>query len=62
MAANARSLSLVLNRFIGDTSAATAIEYALIAAGVGAAIAGTVYNLGTTIQTTLYDKIGAAMK
>ena len=62
MAANARSLSLALNRFIGDTSAATAIEYAIIAAGVGAAIAATVYSLGTTIQTVLYDKIGNAIQ
>ena len=62
MAANARSLRLLLNRFIEDASAATAIEYAIIAAGVGAAIAATVYNLGTTIQTVLYNKISNAIQ
>jgi Flp pilus assembly pilin Flp len=48
-------------RFACDTHAATAIEYAMIAAGVGAAIAGTVYNLGSTIQNDLYNKIASAM-
>lgn len=51
----------VARRFAGDTHGATAIEYAIIAAGVGAAIAGTVYNLGSTIQTDLYNKIANAM-
>lgn len=51
-----------LRRFATDTNAATAIEYAMIAAGVGAAIAATVYNLGTTIQTTLYNKINNAIQ
>ena len=48
-------------RFAGDTRGATAIEYALIAAGVGAAVAGTVYALGTKIQDSLYNKINSAM-
>jgi pilus assembly protein Flp/PilA len=51
-----------LRRFAADTRGATAIEYAIIAAGVGAAIAATVYNLGTTVQTTLYNKIDGAIK
>jgi len=61
-AANAPNLRLTLRRFAADTSGATAIEYALIAAGVSVAIAGTVWNLGTVIQDTLYNKIAAAMK
>jgi len=44
-------------RFLVDTRAATAIEYSVIAAGVGAAIAATVWGLGSEIQTTLYNKI-----
>jgi len=56
-AANASNLRRTLKRFAADSSGATAIEYGLIAAGVGAAIAGTVYNLGTVIETTLYGKI-----
>jgi pilus assembly protein Flp/PilA len=55
-------LAPILKRFAADTSGATAIEYAMIAAGVGAAIAATVYNLGTTIQTTLYNRIGNAIQ
>jgi pilus assembly protein Flp/PilA len=45
-------------RFFADESGATAIEYALIASGVGAFIAATVFQLGggvknlfTSIQT-----------
>jgi pilus assembly protein Flp/PilA len=56
------STSDTLRRFASDTRGATAIEYAIIAAGVGAAIAATVYNLGTTVQTTLYNKIDGAIK
>ena len=40
-----------------DESATTAIEYAMIAAGVGAAIAATVFSLGTSVKQQLYDKI-----
>ena len=61
-AANVSDLRLTIQRFAADDRGATAIEYAMIAAGVGAAIAATVYNLGTTIQDTLYNKIGEAMK
>jgi Flp pilus assembly pilin Flp len=46
-----------LARFLADTGAATAIEYSVIAAGVGAAISATVWGLGSEIQTTLYNKI-----
>jgi pilus assembly protein Flp/PilA len=60
--ANVPSLRFVLVRFAADTRAATAIEYAMIAAGVGAAIAATIWNLGSTIQDTLYNKINAAIK
>jgi pilus assembly protein Flp/PilA len=48
-------------RFIKDERGATAVEYAMIASGVAVAIAGTVWNLGTAIKTTLYDKISNAM-
>jgi Flp pilus assembly pilin Flp len=48
-------------RFAEDSHAATAIEYAMIAAGVGAAVAATIFSLGSTVQTTFYDKIKDAM-
>jgi pilus assembly protein Flp/PilA len=44
-------------RFAADERGATAIEYALIAAGVGAAVASSVYTLGSAVKENLYDKI-----
>ena len=37
-------------RLAADEQGATAIEYALIASGVGAAVRATVYNLGSATQ------------
>ena len=48
-------------RFLADERGATAIEYALIASGIGAAIVSIVFGLGNTVVTTLYDKIAAAL-
>ena len=45
-----------------DESAATAIEYAMIAAGVGAAIAATVFSLGSSVKANLYQKITDAFQ
>jgi pilus assembly protein Flp/PilA len=55
------SFGRLARRFHADQSGATAIEYGLIAAGIGAAIIAVVNNLGTTIKTTLWDKVGNAM-
>jgi pilus assembly protein Flp/PilA len=44
-----RSLTL---RFVNDQSAATAIEYGLIAAGIALAIIAVVGGLGTQLNTT----------
>ena len=46
-------------RFIADEQGATAIEYALIAAGIGAAISATVFSLGSELKTNYYDKLTA---
>ena len=51
----------LLRRFHADESGTTAIEYALIAAGVGATIAATVWNMGSTLKAVWWDKIGNAM-
>ena len=48
----------LLRRFGADERGATAIEYAMIAAGIGATIAATVFNMGTTLKTVWWDKIG----
>jgi pilus assembly protein Flp/PilA len=46
-------------RLLADESGATAIEYALIAAGVGAAIVASVVAAGGTVKG-MYDKVSAA--
>jgi pilus assembly protein Flp/PilA len=43
--------SLIL-RFARDESAATAIEYSLIAAGIALVIIATVNNIGSKLKTT----------
>ena len=40
----------LVRRFLQDQQAATAIEYGLIAAGVGMTVATTVWSLGSTLQ------------
>ena len=50
-----------LSRFRADQNGATAIEYAMIAAGVGAVIAGTVMSLGSHLKTTFYDKLAGML-
>jgi pilus assembly protein Flp/PilA len=40
-----------------DVRGATAIEYALIASGVSLAIMSTLYGLGDSVRTNLYDKL-----
>ena len=40
-----------------DESGATAIEYGLVAAGVGVTVAGTVWSVGGKVKATLYDKL-----
>jgi len=54
-----------INRFMRDTSGATAIEYGLIAAGISVAIIATVNALGTSLNNTFTNvstQLGAAGK
>jgi pilus assembly protein Flp/PilA len=48
-------------RFAGDESGATAIEYAMIASGVGVAIAATVVNLGSGVKG-LFTSVSSSLK
>jgi pilus assembly protein Flp/PilA len=48
-------------QFLNDETAATAIEYALIAAGIALAIVTAVGNLGTTVNSQ-YTAIGTSLK
>jgi len=51
----------LVNRFMSDEAGATAIEYAIIASGVGVAIASVVFGLGSDVKTTLYDRLAALL-
>jgi pilus assembly protein Flp/PilA len=51
----------LLKRFISDETAATAIEYGLIAAGVAVAIITVVGALGTKLNTT-FTSISTGLK
>jgi pilus assembly protein Flp/PilA len=50
-----------IRKFLQDESAATAIEYGLIAAGVAVAIISVVNRLGTNLKTT-FTSISTALK
>jgi len=47
--------------FLKDDTAATAIEYGLIAAGISIAIIGVVNGLGSTLSTT-FSNISTQLK
>jgi Flp pilus assembly pilin Flp len=46
-------------RFIANEAGATAIEYALIASAIGAAVSATVFGVGSALKANFYDKIAA---
>lgn len=51
----------MLVRFLRNESAATAIEYGLIAAGIAVAIIGVVQGLGTNLNST-FSAVSSALK
>jgi pilus assembly protein Flp/PilA len=50
-----------VGRFLADERGTTAIEYALIASGIAAAIISIVFGVGATVTNSLYNKIAAAI-
>jgi pilus assembly protein Flp/PilA len=48
-------------RLLHDEAGATAIEYAMIASGVGVVIAATIVNLGSTVKG-LYSSVATTLK
>ena len=52
------TMAIMRQRLAADERGATAIEYALIAAGIGVAIAATVTSLGSAVNT-LYTSVAA---
>jgi len=55
------SMRALVLRFVNDQSAATAIEYGLIAAGISVAIIAVVNGLGTQLNTT-FSSISTQLK
>ena len=55
-----RRLPETIHCFVRNEQGATAIEYALIAAGIAVAVAATVMSLGTSVKA-MYDRIYTAM-
>lgn len=51
----------LVSRFLKDQSAATAIEYGLIAAGISVAIIAAVLGLGTNLNNT-FTSVSNALK
>jgi pilus assembly protein Flp/PilA len=51
----------LLTKFLGDESGATAIEYALIAMGIGVVIVTAVNGVGTNLGTT-FVSVSTALK
>jgi pilus assembly protein Flp/PilA len=52
-------LALLRRRITGDERGATAIEYAMVAAGVGLAVATTVWSVGSSLKTNFYDRLAS---
>ncbi len=53
------SFAISLRCFLRDERAATAVEYAMIAAGIGVAIVATVIAMGSSL-TGMYDTVSSA--
>lgn len=52
---------IIIQSYLQDRSAATAIEYGLIAAGIALAISASVYFFGDAVSNILYDDLPAAL-
>jgi len=54
--ATSRTTGARIRQFLlNDERGATAIEYAMLASGIGATIAATVFSFGSQLKTTFYD-------
>ena len=54
-------MNTLVVRFCSDDTAATSIEYALIAAGISIVIVGTVNTIGTQLNSAFYQQIATAL-
>jgi pilus assembly protein Flp/PilA len=55
------AMTKLMSSFIKDETAATAIEYGLIAAGISVAIIAVVQGLGTNLKNT-FSSVSTALK
>jgi pilus assembly protein Flp/PilA len=55
------SLARLRAKLAADERGATAIEYGIIAAGIGAFLAVTIFSFGSSLKTTFYDKLAAML-
>jgi pilus assembly protein Flp/PilA len=55
------NMQSLFKKFLADETAATAIEYGLIAAGIALAIIATVKGLGSTLNTK-FSSINSSLK
>jgi pilus assembly protein Flp/PilA len=53
-------MKLIVSRFLKDESAATAVEYGLIAGLIGVVIIGALTTVGTKVSAK-FQKIGTAL-
>ncbi len=54
-------MPLSLRRFLRDSNGATAIEYAMIAAGIAGVVIAAVNALGADLKTSFYDKLASLL-
>lgn len=54
-------MSKLISRFVKDESGATAIEYGLIAAGIGVAIVTAVQLVGTDLDSLFTNDIAGSL-
>ena len=54
-------MRVLVLRFVNDQSAATAIEYAIIAGGIATAIIATVYSIGPKLNST-FSSVSTQLK
>jgi Flp pilus assembly pilin Flp len=52
-------LPSTVHLLLRNNGGTTAIEYALLASGISLAIIATVWSLGDSVKTNLYDKLAA---
>jgi pilus assembly protein Flp/PilA len=55
------AIARAVSRFLRCDSGATAIEYAMIASGIGVAVAASVVNLGSGVKG-LFTSVSSSMK